>query len=230
MNINLWALGIYVSVCMYVCPYINWTWGHVSAMCQLAICTRFIPSSTAARNNRQLEARASRTCGPYPSCHRLTGRQVAVMATCRDLSKLALRHAPAECLHTHSSPVRRHQTDVRDGSEGSVWPRAPTIRETGWEEMFFFHEIRQQRGAVSCPPEPRVQCVISFAYLTGYMYEVQYIHYPLLQEDLNIPSGETEALHSSPLQARLMRPVVQEIDDPSNRFHAYTVFLAPAWW
>lgn len=143
---------------MHVCSYINWTRGHVSAMCQLAIRARFIPSSTAARNNQQLEARASRTCGPYPSCHRLTSRQVAVMATCRDLSKLALRHAPAECLHTHSSPVRRHQTDVRDGSEGSVWPSAPTIRETGWEKRFFFHKIRQQRGAVSCPPEPRVQC------------------------------------------------------------------------
>lgn len=79
----------------------------------------FYPSNMAGWNKLNLEAAVNWTCGLSQSCHHLTSRRVDVMATCRDLSKLALRHAPAECLHTRSSHISRHQMDFRDRNEST---------------------------------------------------------------------------------------------------------------
>lgn len=86
-----------------------------------------------------------------PARHRLTSRQVAEMATCRDLSTLALRHAPAECLCGHGSHTTRQQKDVRDGKKVRAWPSAPTIREHTWGKGFLRRVRRQSRAARYSP-------------------------------------------------------------------------------
>lgn len=71
-----------------------------------------------------------------PSCRHLTGWQVHVTANSRGSSKLALRQAPAECIHSHSSHVNRHQMDVKVGSEKA--PRANTTHESTCERYYLF--------------------------------------------------------------------------------------------
>lgn len=69
-------------------------------MCQRCVSRpfvpRLIPSRAAAWNKRRFGSGGELDMWAVPSRRRLTSRQVAVMATCRDLSKLALRRAPGE--------------------------------------------------------------------------------------------------------------------------------------
>lgn len=111
------------------------------------------------------------------------------MATCRDLSKLALRQEPAECLHNHSW----HQMDVRDGKE-----RYPELKPTmkPLERIFFcyccFWQVWQQGGASRYPHLPNVQYGHMFC-ISNLINKAEYIHYPHATGGLQIiPSGVTK--------------------------------------
>lgn len=148
-------------------------------MCQPAIYNRFIPFQQSTLEQATFGSRSELDMWAVPSCHRLTSRQVAVMTTCRDLSKLALRHAPAECLPTHSVCISRQQMDFWNTNESigmtqsinHLWNLLTLEKEVFFDESSNRAEPKATYWSQMCSRSTH------FAYLIRWMHGMQQMYY-----------------------------------------------------
>lgn len=217
-NINLRGRLHYWCMCETVSMsgHDHSTWSHVSAMCQRAVCTCFIPPRASDWNKRHLESTANRTqvgCSIMSAPNKQT-------SGCNGYLPRFVQAGSQTCTCGEPPRPRPSRQQAPDGRQGrgareTCDPELQPSMKTLQREVFL---STYSTAGTKCAPWSHALHIQSDKC-------IKYIHYPQAA-GLSRDSKRWSLKWSSVLQARLKKLIVQEIDDPSCRISCLYAFYS----